>query len=188
VAAEIEDFRFRQGAGRLCLDFIRTLRHRGHDDAADELTGPAALSAWISQCGPVPAPIPLPETDMDQVRALREAVFVLLTRGAGGNSASERDLINQAAGAPGPVPRLEADASLTWQAADPVAATLSLVARDALDLIASPAAGRIRECANPGCSALFLDVSRPGSRRWCAMSSCGNRAKKSTYRERHATG
>jgi predicted RNA-binding Zn ribbon-like protein len=186
----VEGFRFRQGAGRLCLDFIRTLRHRGHDDAAEELSSPAALAAWISQCGPTPATgtNPAGRTEMATVRALREAIFVLLTSGPAGSSEAERELVNEAARAPVPVPRLAADATLSWQAADPVAATLSLVARDALDLVSSPAADRIRECANPDCSALFLDVSRPGSRRWCAMSSCGNRSKKSAYRERRAAG
>ena len=80
------------------------------------------------------------------------------------------------------------DGAVTWTAPDPVTATLSLVARDALALATSPAAGRVRECANPDCSALFVDDSRPGTRRWCAMNSCGNRAKKTLYRDRHAKG
>ncbi|MFD0576716.1 CGNR zinc finger domain-containing protein [Dactylosporangium darangshiense] len=46
----------------------------------------------------------------------------------------------------------------------------------------SPAAGRLRECADPACNALFLDASRPGSRRWCSMETCGNRAKKQRLR------
>jgi predicted RNA-binding Zn ribbon-like protein len=186
MSTDVEGFRFRQGAGRLCLDFTRTLRHRGHADATEELTGPAALAAWTSQCGPVPATVT--EIGMAPVHALREAIFALLTQGPVGCSPDERDLINRVARAPVPAPRLDEDAILTWQAADPVTATLSLVARDALDLATSPAVDRIRECANPACSALFLDASRPGSRRWCAMGSCGNRAKKSAYRERQASG
>jgi predicted RNA-binding Zn ribbon-like protein len=41
---------------------------------------------------------------------------------------------------------------------------------------------RVRECAGEDCGALFLDTSRPGTRRWCSMDTCGNRAKKSTFR------
>jgi predicted RNA-binding Zn ribbon-like protein len=36
---------------------------------------------------------------------------------------------------------------------------------------------RIRGCANPDCVLWFLDTSRPGTRRWCSMASCGNRDK-----------
>ena len=43
---------------------------------------------------------------------------------------------------------------------------------------------RVRECAGPECRALFLDTSRPGSRRWCSMDFCGNRVKKDAMRAR----
>ncbi|QVQ51802.1 CGNR zinc finger domain-containing protein [Spiractinospora alimapuensis] len=36
---------------------------------------------------------------------------------------------------------------------------------------------RIRACANPGCVLHFFDTSKNGSRRWCSMAGCGNRAK-----------
>jgi predicted RNA-binding Zn ribbon-like protein len=35
----------------------------------------------------------------------------------------------------------------------------------------------LRRCANDLCRFLFIDTSRSGSRRWCDMSVCGNRAK-----------
>jgi predicted RNA-binding Zn ribbon-like protein len=43
--------------------------------------------------------------------------------------------------------------------------------------LAGPRLDRVRRCANPECGWLFLDDSRAGKRRWCSMSSCGNRAK-----------
>lgn len=36
---------------------------------------------------------------------------------------------------------------------------------------------RIRACAGEGCVLWFLDTSRNGTRRWCSMAGCGNRAK-----------
>lgn len=78
---------------------------------------------------------------------------------------------------------------LTQAAGHPVAAVLALIARDALDLATSPQLlPRIRDCAGPNCGAWFLDSSRPGTRRWCSMDRCGNQAKKSTWRTRHAAG
>jgi predicted RNA-binding Zn ribbon-like protein len=66
-----------------------------------------------------------------------------------------------------------------------VAATLALTARDALDLVSSSELARMRSCANPDCRVLFVDHSRPGTRRWCSMQTCGNQAKKSAQRARN---
>ncbi|MFF9497390.1 CGNR zinc finger domain-containing protein [Streptomyces flaveolus] len=35
---------------------------------------------------------------------------------------------------------------------------------------------RIRACGNPECIPHFYDVSKNGTRRWCSMAGCGNRA------------
>jgi hypothetical protein len=148
--------RFRQGAGRLSLDFIRTLRHRGSPDVVEELPDAEALLAWVRQCGPCADVTGHP--DAANARELREAVHA----------------------------RLTSTGHLTRHADDPVRATLSLVARDALDLVTSPSLARLRNCAGPNCGALFLDTSRPGNRRWCSMGTCGNRAKKETLRGRTA--
>ena len=55
-------------------------------------------------------------------------------------------------------------------------------------LIAAEVAGgrsdRLRICENPTCRWAFYDRSRPGTRRWCEMSSCGNRMKAARHRAR----
>jgi predicted RNA-binding Zn ribbon-like protein len=43
---------------------------------------------------------------------------------------------------------------------------------------------RIRRCANPECVLHFYDVSKNGTRRWCSMAGCGNRAKAMRHYER----
>ena len=45
------------------------------------------------------------------------------------------------------------------------------------DLLVNAERRRIRQCANEKCQWLFLDESKSGTRRWCDMTSCGNRAK-----------
>jgi predicted RNA-binding Zn ribbon-like protein len=47
----------------------------------------------------------------------------------------------------------------------------------AADLLTGARLARIRRCANDRCLYLFVDDSRNGTRRWCSMSMCGNRAK-----------
>ncbi len=48
--------------------------------------------------------------------------------------------------------------------------------------------GRVRICgaaATDECSWLFYDETRSGTRRWCSMKDCGNRAKARRHLERH---
>jgi predicted RNA-binding Zn ribbon-like protein len=42
---------------------------------------------------------------------------------------------------------------------------------------------RIRKCSN--CVLHFYDASKKGTRRWCSMQMCGNRAKVAAYAARH---
>lgn len=42
--------------------------------------------------------------------------------------------------------------------------------------------GRLRHCANPLCTWLFVDRSRNASRVWCEMAVCGNRIKVGRHR------
>ena len=60
------------------------------------------------------------------------------------------------------------------------------VAKSAADLLSSGLLRRVRVCAGEGCGRLFLDTSRNGSRRWCDMGACGNRAKVQQYRARRS--
>jgi predicted RNA-binding Zn ribbon-like protein len=59
-----------------------------------------------------------------------------------------------------------------------------LAADDMLDIITARP-DRIRQCAHPRCVLWFLDTSRNGSRRWCSMAGCGNRAKALQHYRRH---
>lgn len=71
---------------------------------------------------------------------------------------------------PGEEPEFEAP---SWGAA-------WLAARDYLTLLTA-APDRIRPCAHEACILHFFDTSRNGTRRWCSMAACGNRAKASRH-------
>lgn len=43
---------------------------------------------------------------------------------------------------------------------------------------------RLRICENDQCRYIFADTSRTGRRKWCDMSTCGNRAKVARHRAR----
>ena len=90
--------------------------------------------------------------------------------------------INAAAAEPPLIPQL----GVGW--APPVRASqaLSTLARELIDLLSGPLAERFRECASDNCPLVFVDSSRPGSRRWCSMERCGNRNKIRAHRARQA--
>lgn len=47
---------------------------------------------------------------------------------------------------------------------------------------------RVRSCASPTCSDVFVDLSRNRSRRYCDSRTCGNRLHVAAYRARRASG
>ena len=72
----------------------------------------------------------------------------------------------------------------SWATPVTGAQLLATIARDAIELFTGPYADRVRECAGDNCALIFVDTSRPGSRRWCSMERCGNRHKVRAHRSR----
>jgi predicted RNA-binding Zn ribbon-like protein len=120
----------------------------------------------------------------DHVFALRRAIWAAARQVIAGHriGPAARRVINDAAGRP-PV-GIELAPAGTARIAEPVTVehAVSTLARDAVDLFGGPLARRIRECAAPDCGLLFVDQSRPGTRRWCSMQRCGTLAKVRKHR------
>ncbi|MEU8247641.1 ABATE domain-containing protein [Nonomuraea sp. NPDC048916] len=173
--------RFRFDAGTLCLDFLLI----GAVEPWEQLHEPGDLMAWIgrSRLG-VEGDVVAGQGDLMAAERLRGAVQHLAERAARGEAYDSADLwaLNEAAAAPPPVPVIGVGLDRGWSY--PVTATqfLSAVARDAIELFSGPLVKRVRMCAGELCSLIFLDTSRPGTRRWCSMSRCGNRQKLRTRR------
>ncbi len=54
------------------------------------------------------------------------------------------------------------------------------------DLVRLREESRLRQCEAPGCEAVFADLSKNRSRRYCDTGNCGNRQHVAAYRERRA--
>lgn len=67
---------------------------------------------------------------------------------------------------------------------DPVDDALSRLADPLVTELTAGHPERIRVCASDTCQWIFYDASRTGRRRWCDMTTCGNRAKAARYRAR----
>jgi len=178
-------FPFRSGA--LCLDFVATLAKRGMGDR-ELLGGPEELATWLRAAGLPSARPPITEGEVAGARGLREAIHDM-TRALVDHTplpVDAIDLVNEAASASPPVTLLGRDgASPVPPELASLEAILAMIARDAIDLFTGNYRQRIRACLGHDCSLFFVDRSRPGSRRWCTMAACGEKASSATYRRRH---
>ncbi|MEU9958984.1 CGNR zinc finger domain-containing protein [Streptomyces sp. NPDC050982] len=112
--------------------------------------------------------------------ALRAAVDGSLAEGAGGvDAVLAHGRIRATLTAAGPGEEAEFR--------DPSWGPAWLAARDYLELL-STTPDRIRHCAHEACILHFFDTSRNGTRRWCSMAACGNRAKASRHYARTREG
>lgn len=183
-----KSFRFDPGA--LCMELVTT-GGPGEFARFEVLHEPADLVRWVERSRlPGGLEVTVTEGELAQTRALRDAVFLLAADRAHGRPLQARhlDVVNAAAAGAPLAARVEADGSRGWAPGATGARLLATVARDAVELFTGPYAERIRECGSHSCALLFVDTSRPGRRRWCAMEHCGNRQKARTHRARLAEG
>ena len=168
-------------SGRLCLDFAATLGSRGQLNL-ERLREPGDLERWLAQAG-LGAPGPASPVDLAAAVRLREAIYGLVLLDPGRRRPGAAHIVNQMA-APAPLaPELDdAGRGSAWASGGTVTQALSNVARDAIDLLSGPLIAQVRSCAGPDCTILFIDTSRPGTRRWCSMEACGNQAKSAGLR------
>lgn len=169
-------------AGALSLNLVDTVSD-WEGAHIERLVEPRDLAIWLRAAGLADIYEGTPAA-LQATRNLRAAIYRCGQAAIRRSPMRPADLqvINRAAAAPPLRPQL-ANGLTRLHADDPVAASLSTIAADAIAILAEASHPRLRIC--PGCRMMFFDTSRPGRRRWCSSSSgCGNRAKVSRHRER----
>jgi predicted RNA-binding Zn ribbon-like protein len=171
-------------SGDLALDFAATLKWR-RSEPEEQLSTSDDAARWAVEAGVLTAPPRVDATELRRLRALRETVYRLVCDGLAGRDhrpAELRALNRAAAGAPTRVALTAHGIRRTGDASTVATA----VAVAAVELLAALDGTRVRECARPECTRLFVDRSRAGNRTWCGMEECGNRVKAASYRIRHS--
>jgi predicted RNA-binding Zn ribbon-like protein len=181
---------YRFDPGALCLELLTT-GGPGPYRRYEVLHERADLAAWAARSRLTPTPaLDISEVEVADIRGLRDALFRVIVAHTRGEPHPPRDLeaINGAAARPAMAPAITPDGKRQW-AGTPTGTHLgATVARDAVELLTGPFAHRIRTCAAEDCHLIYVDTSRPGRRRWCAMEHCGNREKARSHRARRAGG
>jgi predicted RNA-binding Zn ribbon-like protein len=120
---------------------------------------------------------------LEEARAFRNSLHgILLAPGPGPDWDRVAPLVEEAARQAVLTPGRD---GATWELSERIGLRLPLLAlaRSAGELLTSDDVTSVRSCPGNHCGWLFLD--RRGSRRWCTMSTCGNRAKARRFTQRH---
>jgi predicted RNA-binding Zn ribbon-like protein len=178
----------------LALEFANTRYWRGREAHTETLNSPDDLLKWCADAKIPPAAIEQlrawwqrhpskADQSFGAARELREALYRIFRAIAEEAEPASADLavLNRALGeAPSRTQLVHADGAYAWALPDmapEIASLLAPVIWAAGDLLIEPSRIKVRRCANDECVWLFLDDSKSGTRRWCDMKACGNRAK-----------
>ena len=134
--------------------------------------------AWLDEVG-----IDGPATEAVRA-ALVQARVAIRSHAEAPDSAAARATLNEVLRWGHSRPSVTATGAVVERAVqDPARWAGWLAAVAYADLLAS-APGRIRRCDHPDCILWFVDTSARGTRRWCSMAGCGNRAKAARHHAR----
>ncbi|MEU2721709.1 CGNR zinc finger domain-containing protein [Streptomyces smyrnaeus] len=166
----------------LATSFTGTLSER-HGDAVERIPTPQRLVDWLAVYGL--AVDSCTADQLDLARELRESIHAAATAAAIQDPlpASAVQVINDfsARGRAAAVLTPEGDRQWRLSSAACVEDALSVIAADAISIIAGERDGKLALCASPTCRAAFFDTSQSRTRKWCDMNTCGNRQKKARF-------
>jgi len=189
---------------RLWLDFVNTLG--GARDAPEEMLRDAgALVRWLQAAGVLDAERsagmlrraqqqPAGATAaLADARRIRTVLRQLAEAGAR-DARVRRDVvaeINRVLGRSAGTRRLEehGDGSFTRAfvpGGDAFAGLMIPIVESAADALVQHELPRVRRCAARNCQRVFQDTTKNAARRWCDMTTCGNRAKAERFRSKLA--
>lgn len=204
MAKRQPEYEFDLTGGQLALNFANTVsrrhdasRRKEHLEKYDDIVAFAKQSGIISLkqakelCDYTQRHAGEAARSFRKAIAMREVMYRAFSTIAQGKSASagDLDLMNEFA--------IEAlrhrclarsNGGYRWEwrldGKTPLDRILWEAAQAAADLLTSQELRMVRFCEAPDCEWLFLDNSRNHSRRWCDMTSCGNRQKARRHYQR----
>ncbi|MDV7084247.1 CGNR zinc finger domain-containing protein [Rhodococcus opacus] len=179
MRARFPDFRL---GNVLATSFTATLTER-RGDAVERIPTPERLVDWLAVNGL--AVESCTTAQLELARKLRESIHAAATATAVQDAlpASAIQVINDCSIQGRAAAVLTPEGNRQWRlsSASCVEDALSVIAADAISIIAGERDGRMALCASPTCQAAFFDTSQSRTRKWCDMNTCGNRQKKARF-------
>jgi predicted RNA-binding Zn ribbon-like protein len=153
----------------------------------EELLGDlAALRAFLDDHD-VSGSRSLSADDLEEVHALRPRLRAVW---AARDMRTAAAVVNGMVAEAGALPQLTDHDGHSWHLhwTSPSARVASRLGADAgmalAEVLREDGTERLRTCDAPGCDAVFVDLSRNRSRRYCDTGNCGNRMHVAAYRAR----
>ncbi|MFF5480868.1 CGNR zinc finger domain-containing protein [Streptomyces sp. NPDC012935] len=166
----------------LATSFTGTLSER-HGDPVERIPTPHRLADWLAVSGL--AVESCTTAQLERARELREAIHAAATAAARRDPlpVSAVQIINDCSTQGRAAPFLTPQGNLQWRlgSTSSVEDALSVIAADAISILAGERDGRLALCASATCQAAFFDTSQSRTRKWCDMNTCGNRQKKARF-------
>lgn len=177
----------------LLYDFVNSLDLRAFAEqgvshvAGDSLATAAELKTWLCDQGLLDKRAKLDAQDHRNVLALRDALrsFLRLAPADRATNVAVAKQLNAAA-AHFPMTLSVAkggEIALRSSLASPTHGLVRVLA-EFHRLAETEQLDRMKTCASDECHWIFYDRSKPGNRRWCSSTLCGNREKTRSYRDR----
>jgi predicted RNA-binding Zn ribbon-like protein len=169
------------------LELVRTFVNTyDAEDGSDQVAEPAALGAWLSERGLLPADHRVSPAEHRRARDVRSALHATLRSHHGDPLPPEApQLLEDAACRARLAVRFsDRGCSRLEPRADGVDGALGRLLAIAHEADVTGTWSRLKVCPADDCLVAFYDQSRNRSGVWCDMAVCGNRAKVREYRER----
>lgn len=170
------------------LDLRRFTHKHVQHLPSDELTSTLDLGAWMSERGLLKSGAKITPLIFETAIHLRSNLRAFLECDPNErqkNEAIHRSLNKVTQLFPLVVEVRDGDGMKLRPARNDALGGLSHIVAELHSASASGALNRLKMCAAEECRRVFFDRSKPGSRRWCLSTLCGNRMKTRTYRQRH---
>jgi predicted RNA-binding Zn ribbon-like protein len=179
MPSALPDFRL---GNVLATSFTATLTER-RGDAVERIPTPRRLVDWLAVNDLAVESCTTAQFELS--RELRESIHAAATSAAIQEAlpAAAVRVINDCSIQGRAAAILTPEGKRRWRlsSASRVEDALSVIAADAISVIAGERDGKLALCASPTCQAAFFDTSQSRTRKWCDMNTCGNRQKKARF-------
>jgi predicted RNA-binding Zn ribbon-like protein len=170
------------------LDLRRFTHNRMQHAAGDELANAQGLASWMAKRGFAKPGATTPSLLFDTAIQLRSDLRALIECDPAERSKNKAVLrsLNKSLRLFPVIAQANDQGEMRLQSVrNGVLGGLCTIVAELYNASKDGSLDRLKMCAAKECQRVFFDRSKPGSRRWCLSTLCGNRMKTRTYRERH---